>query len=139
MLFGTCVSSSGRKQPSEYWSVGNKNNDLLISSTDVSCVGWSTLEKGFTATILMENVLLFIQFPYFDDFFRENARDNVEPGFDAHLPVKIKLRYLQIDEGRPFKNVWVKGGVLFYIFPFLFQTIFTNFTHICHFASWQGR
>ena len=25
---------------SYYWSVGNKNNDLLISSTNISCVGW---------------------------------------------------------------------------------------------------
>ena len=25
---------------SYYWSVGNKNNDLLISSTDISCVWW---------------------------------------------------------------------------------------------------
>ena len=81
---------------------------------------------------------MFIQFPYFDDFcpfFRENARDNVEPGFDAHLPVKMKLRYLQIAAGRPFKNVWVEGGVLFYDFPF-----FSNhFDEFCHFASWQGK
>ena len=69
----------------------------------------------------MENVLLFIQFPYFDDFFRENARDNVEPGFDAHLPVKIKLRYLQIAVGRPLKMFGQKAEFCFIISRFFFK------------------